>query len=73
MIIEGIDSVDLDKIYPGDTVQLKLAEKNMVSSLINTAQQIGCTLIFLNYGKFYFKEFISKRRSETIDTILSDL
>lgn len=72
MIIEGIDSVDLDRIYPGYTVRLKIVERNVVSSMVNTAREIGCKLILLNYGEFYFKEFISTKRNETINNILSD-
>jgi hypothetical protein len=72
MTLEGIDSVDLNKIYPGDTVKLKIAKRSIVSSLIKTAREMSCKLIFINYGVFYFSEFISAKRNETIDTILSD-
>tara|TARA_R110000772_G_scaffold2410_4_gene8506 strand:+ start:12616 stop:12834 length:219 start_codon:yes stop_codon:yes gene_type:complete len=72
MIIKGIDSVDLSNIYPGDTVKLKICKKSIVSSLINLSERMGCKLIFLNYGEFYFQEFISIRRDSIIDNILSD-
>lgn len=73
MIIEGIDVVDLNEIQPGCTVKLKIVDNDIVKSLLETANTIGCKLIFIKYGEFFFREYRSRKRSDTIDNILSDL
>ena len=70
MTIKGVDSVDTGDIYPGDTVKLKKASQDVVGSLLERAEQIGCILKLLNYGEFYFKEVRSKQRDQIIDDLL---
>lgn len=73
MIIEGIDSVDINDIYPGCTIKLKLVDNVTISSLIDISENLGCKLILLNYGEFYLREYRSYNRNDIIDSILIDL
>ena len=70
MVIKGINDVDIDKISPGDTVKIKIKSDKIVNSLYKHANNIGCKLILLNYGEFFFKDYRSSQREKIIDNLL---
>lgn len=72
MTIKGTNSIDIDLIYPGYTVILNVVNQDMVRSLLKTADKLGCKLILLKYGHFYFREYISTQRNNTISDILTE-
>ena len=72
MTLKGIDKVDLDYIQPGYIIELKISKQSFISKMMEKSKNIGCTLMSLNYGVFYFKEkhIDPNKREEIIDTIL---
>jgi len=72
MIISGIDNVEVEKILPGDTVILQRVSKEITNSLFIHSENIGCKLIFLQYGKFYLKDERYNRRVKIINNLLED-
>jgi hypothetical protein len=63
--------IDISKISPGDKIEIKLNSNKIVNALIERASQIGCKLISLNYGEFYFKDVRPEEREKTIDYLLN--
>ena len=72
MIIPQTDTIDLSEIFPGDTLKLKRTNKQIVTSLLELAGEMGCKLIFTEPGEFYFKEYLSTQRNNIINNILND-
>ena len=72
MTMRGIDSVDLDQIQPGYTVELKISKQSFVSKMLDKSKEIGCALKLLNYGVFYFSEIYKdpEERDKVINKIL---
>jgi hypothetical protein len=70
MTISGIDKIDIDSISPGDHIKLKIQKTHIVEQLLKHANSIGCKLIYLNYGEFFFKDFRSVERDRMIDDLL---
>ena len=70
MIINGVDSINLDNLSPGDNIKLKLVSDDVINKLIIESSKIGCKLIMLNYGEFYLKEFRSRERNKIIKDLL---
>lgn len=71
MIISGIDSVDINKIMPGDTVLLQRVSKEMTNKLFEQSRMMGCKLIYLQYGKFYIKDERYINRERIIEELLN--
>ena len=69
MVYEGLKEVDLSEVRPGDTVRLRKTINTFVSEMSIHAKNIGCKLMLLNYGEFFFKDI----RYELRESLLSDL
>lgn len=63
--------INIEEINPGDTVIVKLSTQKIVESLRKRAQDIGCSLILLNYGEFFFKDYRSVNRDKFIEELLN--
>lgn len=70
MTINGVDNIDIDSISPGDMIKLKIQRSDTVSLLLEHSKRIGCKLIYLNYGEYFFKDYRSIERERIIDSLL---
>jgi len=70
MIIKGSHKIDIKSIKPGDTIKISIKKDTVVNSLYKHANEIGCKLILLNYGEFYFKDHRNIKREKIIDDLL---
>ena len=71
MIVNGIDTIDINNLQPGDNIKLKKVSNELIDKLVIQAKLIGCKLMFLNYGEFYLTEFKSRERDKIITDLLS--
>ena len=70
MTINAIDNIDVTKLSPGDTIILQRVSKEMSYNLYEYSQDIGCKLIYLQYGKYYLKDERCKNRDQIIKELL---
>jgi len=59
----------LDNIYYGDTITVHKVSKELVNSFIEKAINLGCKLITIKYGVFYFKDIRHILRQEAIEKL----
>jgi uncharacterized protein (DUF608 family) len=70
MIYESISKLEM--VSPGDTVKLKQSKKGYVSQLFEHSKKIGCKLILLKYGEYFFKDEREIYREKYINEILGE-
>lgn len=62
----------IENILSGDTISIpkKCLGQSIVSELLERAELLGCKLILVEYGVYYFRDIIPELRQQAIDTFM---